>query len=278
MPSNITCPSFPARRDRRAPAGSRRMRRRRATRKDRRPRPSPPAWRDRGSALFCGALIDAQRPNFPGTSLDDLAAPEVAPAKHLHGEFDEALGGFGGRHPRHRRLAGRWQALRVAPPGGAIGEQSGGVESGAISPSGACVNCRSASAATKNHSPSRVEPDETANVLAQVDSQNCNGHSASPSSISGETTPPEGGAGDSAKLPTNLLQIALRKGVSIADPEIWFANEVRVAQKNKITRQAPEAVAFVRHPSKTEPPPGPSQRQNPIEAASRAWRNSCSPL
>ncbi len=55
--------------------------------------------------------------------------------------------------------------------------------------------------------------------------------------LCGETTPPEGGAGHSISFATRLREIALKAGVSLAALEIWFADEARIGQKNKITRR-----------------------------------------
>ena len=47
----------------------------------------------------------------------------------------------------------------------------------------------------------------------------------------------EGGAGHSISFPTRLEEIACEKGLSPDKIEIWFQDEARVGQKNKITRR-----------------------------------------
>jgi hypothetical protein len=39
------------------------------------------------------------------------------------------------------------------------------------------------------------------------------------------------------KLPARLEEIAREKGVDLSAIEIWFADEARIGQKNKITRR-----------------------------------------
>jgi len=48
---------------------------------------------------------------------------------------------------------------------------------------------------------------------------------------------PEGGAGHPISLPTRLEEIAREKGVATERIEIWFEDEARIGQKNKITRR-----------------------------------------
>ena len=74
------------------------------------------------------AFVDAQRPDLAIEALDDLAALDAAAAEHLHGAIDDALRRLGRCHFGHRGLGGRGQLLHVAPPGGAIGEERGGVD------------------------------------------------------------------------------------------------------------------------------------------------------
>ena len=79
---------------------------------------------------FRRALVDAKRANLAIKALDDLAAHDAAPAKHLHGAIDHALAGFCRGHFRHSGLTRRRQLLDVPTPGGAIGQQRRGVDFG----------------------------------------------------------------------------------------------------------------------------------------------------
>src|SRR6202142_4470474 len=48
---------------------------------------------------------------------------------------------------------------------------------------------------------------------------------------------PERGAGHSISFPARLDEIGREKGVEPAAIEVWFADEARIGQKNKITRR-----------------------------------------
>jgi hypothetical protein len=45
------------------------------------------------------------------------------------------------------------------------------------------------------------------------------------------------GAGHSISFPTRLETVAREKGIDCDTIEIWFADEARIGQKNKITRR-----------------------------------------
>src|ERR1700690_2508051 len=48
---------------------------------------------------------------------------------------------------------------------------------------------------------------------------------------------PERGAGHSISFPARLDEIGREKGVEPAAIEVWFADEARIGQKNKIARR-----------------------------------------
>src|SRR4029077_15631808 len=47
----------------------------------------------------------------------------------------------------------------------------------------------------------------------------------------------KGGAGHFIKFPARLDEVAREKAVDVREIEIWFADEARIGQKNKITRR-----------------------------------------
>ena len=58
-----------------------------------------------------------------------------------------------------------------------------------------------------------------------------------PSGCPDQLTLGDRGAGHPISLPARLDEIASSKGVSIDTIEVWFADEARIGQKNKITRR-----------------------------------------
>ena len=92
---------------------------------------------------FGGAFVDAQRANVAVQALDLGAYLHAQTTVHLQCHVDHALGVFGGAHLGHggghaaRLTAGVTGGLRggaalmgVAHPGGAVGQQGGGVDQG----------------------------------------------------------------------------------------------------------------------------------------------------
>ena len=55
--------------------------------------------------------------------------------------------------------------------------------------------------------------------------------------LPGQLTLPGRGAGHPISFATRLEEVAHRQGCDPADIEVWFADEARVGQKNKITRR-----------------------------------------
>ena len=85
---------------------------------------------------------------------------------------------------------------------------------------------------------------------------------------------PEGAIEDFKKVPRPLAKIAREKGVDPAAIEIWFADEARVGQKNKITRRWAGAARGRRRRTISGPPrPTSSVRSAPPRARRR--RSSC---
>jgi hypothetical protein len=65
----------------------------------------------------------------------------------------------------------------------------------------------------------------------------------------------EGGAGHSISLPERLEEISRVKGVAPDAIEVWFADEARIGQKNKITRRwAKRGTPPNARPEISEPP------------------------
>ena len=85
----------------------------------------------------------------------------------------------------------------------------------------------------------------------------CSSHSLFLLLNPGEPTAPEGGAGHSISLPARLEEIGREAGVDADRIEVWFADEARIGQKNKITRRWPNG-ARGRAPRKTSEPPRPT--------------------
>ena len=90
--------------------------------------------------------------------------------------------------------------------------------------------------------PEASRPTTLQTFLPKIDAKNGNrlqniSHSLFLLLNPGEPTAPEGGAGHSISLPARLDEIGREKGVDPGAIEVWFADEARIGQKNKITRR-----------------------------------------
>ena len=77
---------------------------------------------------------------------------------------------------------------------------------------------------------------------------------------SGETKSPEGGTGHCISLPERLTEIGREEGVEPTATEIWFADEARVGEKNKVSR------LWAKRPHAPERAEGPTQRHRPTSS------------
>jgi hypothetical protein len=76
------------------------------------------------------ALVDAKRPDLAIELLDLDALGHAEPAEDLHRLVDDLLRGLGRVHLRHGGLARDPRRAAVLRPGGAVDEESGGIDRG----------------------------------------------------------------------------------------------------------------------------------------------------
>lgn len=82
-----------------------------------------------------------------------------------------------------------------------------------------------------------IEANDAAHILAEVDRKHCNLHDSFLRLRLGRDYITGKRGGHSINFPARLEEIAREKGVDAKHIEIWFTDEARIGQKNKITRR-----------------------------------------